>query len=293
MLVIFGLILIVSSCAGASVDKPDKKTQNSTSNESGADKILEQTGLEQFAGLEGTIDIAGGTAHITVMEKAAERIMKANSKIKITITGGGSGVGVQKVGEELVQIGNTGRSLSDEEIEKYGLKSFPFCVDGVTACVHPDNSVSELTSKQLQDIFAGIITNWKDVGGNDASINLYGRDEASGTRSTFWKKALNKGDVAEKVNIVASNGAMRTSVSNDPNAIGYVGIGHLDSTIKSIILDGVEPSQEKAKTGEYPVTRFLFMNTKGEPDGLVKAFIDYIQSDYCHDIIESCGYIPL
>lgn len=141
--------------------------------------------LEQFSGLDGKIDIAGGTAHIPVMNDAAKNIMSANPKIRITVAGGGSGIGVQKVGEGLVDIGNTGRALLQEEMDKYGLRSLPFAVDGVAVIVHPENPVKELSSQQVRDIFAGTIKNWREVGGNDAGINLFTRDEASGTREVF------------------------------------------------------------------------------------------------------------
>jgi phosphate transport system substrate-binding protein len=258
--------------------------------------VAGQTGwcdeLDRFAGLEGTLDIAGGTAHIPVMKDAAEKIMAKNPKIRITIGAGGSGVGVQKVGEGLVAIGNTGRALTKEEIEKYGLKSFPFAIDGVAVAVNPKNRVSGLTSDQVKDIFAGKVTNWKDVGGDDAAIHLYTRDEASGTREVFWKKLLKKGPVASSANVVASNGAMKVALSQDPLAIGYLGIGHVDPTVKGIVLDGVVPTQENATNDKYKVTRKLYMNTKGDPKPLAKAFIEYILGPDGQVIVKKHGYIP-
>jgi phosphate transport system substrate-binding protein len=249
--------------------------------------------LQQFAGQKGGISIAGGTAHIPVMNEAAKRIMTANPDIRITVEGGGTGVGVQKAGEGLVDIGNTGRALSDDEVAKYGLVSFPFAVDGVTVVMNPANGVAELTAAQVQDIFAGKITNWKDVGGADAAITLYSRDEASGTREVFWKKMLKKGAVADKANIVASNGAMKVAIAQDANGIGYMSIGFVDGTVKAPLLDGVEPSQDNAKSGAYKIARKLYMNTKGEPQGLPKLFIDYVTGPECTDIISKAGYIPL
>ena len=249
--------------------------------------------LDRFAGLKGTIDIAGGTAHIPVMNDAAKNIMTFNPDIRITVAGGGSGVGVQKVGEGLVAIGNTGRALSEAEKGKYGLESFAFAVDGVAVAVNPANSVTELTSGQIRQIFSGQIVNWKDVGGADASIHIYGRDEASGTREVFWKKLLNKGDVAQGINIVASNGAMKVAIAQDNQAIGYLGIGHITSEIQAVVIDGVLPTQENAKSGDYKVVRNLYMNTKGQPSALVQAFIDYIRGPEGAGLIEKSGYIPI
>jgi phosphate transport system substrate-binding protein len=248
--------------------------------------------LDAFKGQKGTLDISGGTAHIPVMRSAAQSIMQFNPDIRITVTGGGSGVGVQQVGEGLVQIGNTGRALKDSEVEKYGLKTFPFAIDGVAIAVNPANKVGALSKDQLKQIFAGEITNWKQVGGDDADINVYIREDGSGTRETFEERALDGGKSTNKSNVMNSNGAMKTAIAQDQKAIGYVGIGHLDDKIKGLVLDGMVPSQENAKSGAYKVTRLLYMNTKGEPAGLTRAFIDYIYSADGTGFISAAGYIP-
>lgn len=249
--------------------------------------------LDAFKGQKGAIDIAGGTAHIPVMKEAAKRIMSVNSDIRITVAGGGSGVGVKQVGEGLVAIGNTGRPLKTEEVEKYGLKSFPFAIDGVAVAIHPDNKVAELTTAQVADIYAGKITDWKEVGGEAGKIDVYGREDGSGTREVFTDKVLKKGPMAASANIVSSNGAMKTAIAKDKRAIGYVGIGHLDKSIKAPKLDGMTATQENAANGTYKIVRNLFMNTKGEPSGVTKLFIDYIYSPEGAEIIKDSGYIPL
>ena len=249
--------------------------------------------LDVFKGRKGKIDIAGGTAHIPVMKEAAKRIMGVNPDIRITVAGGGSGGGVKQVGEGLVEIGNTGRPLKKDEVEKYGLETFPFAIDGVAVVVNPANKVAELSFEQLIDIYAGKITNWKAVGGDDAEINLYVREDGSGTREVFTDKAIKKGDVSAKANVVNSNGAMKTAVAKDARAIGYVGIGHIDSSVKAPKLAGMTATQENAASGKYTVVRDLFMNTKGKPAGLTALFIDYIYSPEGAQIIKDSGYIPL
>lgn len=249
-------------------------------------------GLDAFKGRSGNIEIAGGTAHIPVMKEAAKRIMTANPDIRITVAGGGSGVGIQKAGEGLVDIGNTGRPVTDAEKAKYGLEAFPFAIDGVAAVVHKENPIKGLTQAQVKDIFAGKVTNWKQVGGPDAAINVYTRDEASGTREVFFGKMLAKGVIIDSANVVASNGAMKTAVAGDKNAIGYVSIGHIDGTLKAPPLDGVAPTQDNATSGEYKITRKLFMTTKGEPQGIVKSFVDYIRGPEGAEITQASGYIP-
>lgn len=248
--------------------------------------------LDDFKGQKGTLNIAGGTAHIPVMKAAARSIMTANPDIRITVTGGGSGVGVQQVGEGLVDIGNTGRALKETEVEKYGLQTFPFAIDGVAVVVHTENVVKALSKEQLIKIFAGEIANWKEVGGVDAPITLYVREDGSGTRETFEERALNKATPTSKSNVASSNGAMKTMVSQDKNSIGYVSIGHLDNSLQGIAIDGMEPSQENAQNGQYTVTRLLYMNTKGEPAGLLRLFIDYIYSEDGKKFISDAGYIP-
>ena len=208
------------------------------------------------------------------------------------VAGGGSGVGVQQVGEGLVQIGNTGRPLKDKEIEKFGLKTFPFAIDGVALVVNPANNVSDITAQQAADIYNGKITNWKELGGTDAPITLYTREDGSGTREVFVERALNKGSIVQSANVVNSNGAMKTAVAQDKQSIGYVGIGHVDKNVKALVFDKMVPSQENASNGTYKVTRLLFMNTNGAPEDITKAFIDYIYTPEGTEIIKKSGYIP-
>ncbi|PJC87225.1 phosphate-binding protein [Vibrio sp. HA2012] len=247
--------------------------------------------LDSFNGQSGSLNIAGGTAHIPVMQKAAKVIMQANSDIRITIAGGGSGVGAKQVAKGLVDIGNTGRALKPSEAE--GLVSFPFAIDGVAVIINPENPVDALTKQQVIDIYSGNIVNWKALGGEDRPINIFTRDEASGTRAVFMSKLLDNNVIVNSANVVPSNGAMKTAVSRDPGALGYSSVGYIDSMIKAPALDGVQPSNEACASGEYPVVRKLYMNTKGEPEGLTKAFIDFIYSGQGAEFISASGYIPV
>ena len=249
--------------------------------------------LDAFKGERGAIKIAGGTAHIPVMKEAAKRIMTFNPDIQISIAGGGSGVGIKQVGDGLVDIGNSGRKPTDDEIARYDLKMFKWAVDGVGIVVNPRNPVKSLTKSQLMDIFAGKINSWKTLGGADKEINLYTRDKSSGTRAVFWKMALSKGEVSPKANFVVSNGAMKSVVSNDPYGIGYVSVGYIDSTVAPVTLDGVVPTLDTVKTGTYKIARGLYSNTKGDPTGLTKDFIDYLYTPEGQKIIASKGFIPV
>ncbi|MCB9480385.1 MAG: phosphate ABC transporter substrate-binding protein [Desulfobacteraceae bacterium] len=251
-----------------------------------------QNNLSPFKNEKGSLDIAGGTAHIPVLKEAAQNIMKFNPDIRITIGGGGSGTGIKKVGEGLIDIGNSGRKPTENEIEKYNLSMYKWAIDGVAVVINTNNPVSDIDTETLQKIFSGKITNWKELGGKDASINIYTRDEASGTRDVFWKKALLKGDISQKAVFISSNGAMKTAVSKDDNAIGYISVGHLDDNVKGVSLNGTYPDLDNVKSGKYTVSRGLYSNTKGEAKGLAKKFIDYIYSEDGKKIIKSKGFIP-
>ncbi len=249
--------------------------------------------LDLFEGMKGTLRIAGGTAHIPVMKEAAKRIMTFNGDIQIIIAGGGSGVGIKQVGEGLVDIGNSGRKPTDEEINKYQLKMFKWAIDGVGVVVNPENKVKALSKAQLIDIFSGKINNWKSIGGVDKAINIYTRDKASGTRAVFWKKALDKGEITAKANFVVSNGGMKSAVSSDPYAIGYVSVGYIDESVAPVALGGVVPTLENVKQGKYQIARGLYSNTKGEPSGLTKKFIDFIFSSEGQKIASEKGFVPV
>ena len=249
--------------------------------------------LDAFDGQKGVVKIAGGTAHIPVMKEAAKRIMTNCKDIVITIAGGGSGVGIKQVGEGLVDIGNSGRKPKSEEIQKYDLKMYKWAIDGVGVVVNPANPVTSLSKDQLKDIFSGKIDNWMTLGGADKAITLCTRDESSGTREVFWKKALDKGDISTKALFVPSNGAMKTAVANNPFAIGYVSVGHIDDSVAPVALDGVTPTLETVKSGQYPVARGLYSNTKGEPAGLTRLFIDYLFTAEGQQMAADKGFIPV
>lgn len=249
--------------------------------------------IDLFTSEKGDIKISGGTAHIPVMKDAAKQIMEHNRDIRISIAGGGSGVGIKQVGEGLVDIGNSGRKPTDDEIQKYGLKLFQWAIDGVGVVVNPKNPVKTLSTLQLTEIFSGKIINWKVLGGPDKPINVYTRDNSSGTREVFWEKALDKGEITDKANVVVSNGAMKTAVANDPYGIGYVSVGHMDNSTAPVILDGAVPTIDNVKNGSYKIARGLFSNTKGEPKGLVKKFIDFLFSPEGQQLAAKNGFIPI
>jgi len=247
------------------------------------------------AGLSGRISVAGSTTVQPLAEKLAEAFKAKNPGVQIDIQGGGSSVGVKSAGEGTVDIGTASREVKPEELQKYpDLKVFTIAQDGIAIVTHPEVPVSNLTKSQVRDIFAGKITNWKDVGGPDKPIVVVSREEGSGTRGAFEELVMGKDAVIfDKAILQASNGAVRTTVSTTPNSVGYLSFGYLDRSVKALSLEGVEATEANAASGKYPVVRPLIMLTKGEPTGVVKAWLDYILSAEGQALVSKEGYIKV
>lgn len=284
------LLLTICACVDTGEDSTTARSDTAVADSATPAPPATDTAAVQ---LTGAINIAGGTAHIPVMEDVQQVFASRYPELKIAIAGGGSGVGIEQVGEGLVDIGNSGRLPTEEEISKYGLVLHQWAIDGVTAVVNPANPVGGLTKEQLIKVFAGEISNWQELGGEDKGINIYTRDEESGTREVFWKQALDQGEIAGSANVVVSNGAMKSAISQDPYAIGYVSIGHIDESVKALEFDGISPSLENVKSGAYPVARGLYSLTKGEPEGAVKAFLDFLYTPEGQEIIADKGFIAV
>jgi phosphate transport system substrate-binding protein len=241
-----------------------------------------------------TITMAGGTALVPIAKATAEQFMKMHPNVQIDVSGGGSGLGIKECGEGQVTIGMAGRDLKPEEKEKYpDLVVYKIGTDGVAVVVNPSNPVSNLSKEQLKKIFSGEITNWKEVGGKDAPITVYTRDEMSGTRDTFWKYGLDKGNITKNAIVVASNGEMKAKIAADKNGIGYLSVGYIDESVKPVDFDGIAPTQENVKKGVYPIYRPLNLMTKGKPEGMVKEYIDYVLSPQGQEIVQKEGFIPV
>lgn len=252
---------------------------------------LQAADLDLFKGLSGSLNIAGGTAHIDCEKEAIKNIMKAYPTINITIAGGGSGVGIKQVSEGLIDLANSGRAPKTEEIERANLKSKVFAIDGIAIVVNTKSKLSTLNSAQLVDIFNGKIATYKDLGLEGGTINLYVRDASSGTREVFSEKAINKGTIAEHAKVVASNAAMKTAIASDVDGIGFISLGVADESVKLLCVDNVCPTVKTVLSGEYKISRGLYVISKGEPSPLAKAFISYLKSDEGAKIAEQHGFI--
>lgn len=242
-----------------------------------------------------TVTVSGSTTVQPLAEKLAEAFMTENTGVRIDVQGGGSSVGVKAAGQGTSDIGMASREIKESEMVEFpNLKIFVIARDGIAIVAHPDVPVSDLTVEQVRDIFSGKVTNWKDFGGEDHNIIVVSREEGSGTRGAFEEMVMGEDALITATAILqASNGSIRTTVSTTPYSIAYLSFGYLDDTIKTISIDGVAPTEPNAADGSYPIVRPLNMLTDGEPEGMVKAFLDFILSEAGQKLVVEDGYIPV
>lgn len=229
---------------------------------------------DQKSAVSGNVKVTGSTSIEPLAHELAEEFQIDNPDVQISVTGGGSSVGIKAAQDGVADIGMSSRELKSEE---QGLKEFVIAKDGIAVVLHPENKVADLSLEQIKKMYSGEIKNWKDVGGADAPITLVTREEASGTRGAFEELVMGKeAKIVNTAVVQSSTGAIRTTVAGDANAIGYMSMGALDNQVKAVKVDGVEGTEENAKNGSYKITRpFLFV-TKAEPTGGAKAFIDWV-----------------
>lgn len=245
------------------------------------------------------IVINGSTTVLPVMQKAGEAFMAANPGIHLTISGGGSGNGIKALNDGLCRIAMSSRDMKDNERRLAQSKSIrpvrtAVAVDALVPVAHPSNTVSELTPEQLRDIYMGKITNWKQVGGADGKIVVISRDTSSGTYETWEEKIMKKQKVAPSALLQASNGAVVQAVSKNKNAIGYIGFGYLDKSLKKLNVSGVEATAATALAGTWPIARELYIFTDGAPTGEVKQLVDFLlDPQKGQKLVREVGFIPL
>ena len=248
--------------------------------------------------LSGTITAAGSSALKPLADDAADSFLNDHPDVSITIDAGGSGEGLKQVSEGTVDIGNSDVAAEDklDETAAKELVDHQVCVVTMAPIVNKDVAeagVKSLTKEQLISIFTGKTTNWKDVGGPDENIVLVTRPESSGTRATFQKYALDGNEEASNTSMETDDsGVLLTNVKSTNGAIGYVALSYLtgDAGVETVAIDDVEPTLENTYSGKYPVWTFEHMYTKGEPNEVTKAFLDYITGDEYGTQMEKLGY---
>ncbi|MBC7129384.1 MAG: phosphate ABC transporter substrate-binding protein [Thermoplasmatales archaeon] len=244
-------------------------------------------------GTRETINIAGSTTVLPIVQKCADRYMQLHPEVDVRVSGGGSSMGIKNVGDGIVDIGMASRDIKDSEKSNYpDLVKHVIAKDGIAIIVHPSNPLSNLTSEQLKGIYNGTYTRWEEFGWT-GEIVVVGRDTASGTGEFFWEHVMKKENFTSGMLALPSNGAVHDKVASTQNAIGFVGIGYISNKVKALKLDGIEPTLENVKNKVYPLARELYLFTKGEPTGLTKDFINFVKSDEGQKIVEEEGFIPL
>ncbi|MGA2780940.1 MAG: phosphate ABC transporter substrate-binding protein [Smithella sp.] len=249
-----------------------------------------------FAG--SSIVIKGSTTVLPIAQAALEAYMKKNPGVQISLSGGGSGEGIKALIDKTTDIATSSREIKKEEItlaETKGVKPVAHVVayDAIIPVVHPKNKVTNLSIDQLSQIYQGKITNWKEVGGEDLKIVVISRDSSSGTFESWDHFIMKKAKVAPQAQMLASNGAIVTAVSKNRYAIGYLGMGYVNKSLKPLPVDGIKASMETALSKEYPLSRELYMYTNGEPTGEVAKFIAFVKSADGQKIVAKEGFVPL
>jgi len=249
------------------------------------------------------ITVKGSDTMVILAQKWAELYMKNNPSAGIQVTGGGSGVGITALINGTTDICNASRPMKQSEIEKLKARyntlgvQIPCAKDGITIFLNEDNKVQELTIKQLSDIYQGKTKNWKELGGNDAEIRVYGRENSSGTYVYFHDEVV-KADYAANVQTLPGTAAVVNAVKKDVNGIGYggaayaVGVKHAKIK-KDANSTAYLPTAETIGKGEYPITRYLYMYLRNRPTGETKKYIDWILSQEGQMVAAEVGYFPV
>ncbi len=264
------------------------------------------------------ISIKGSDTMVNLSQKWTEIYMQKNPNVSIQVTGGGSGTGVASLLNGTTDLANSSRELKDSELETAKQKGvtpivYEVALDGIALIVHPENKIDNLTIKQVSDIFNGKITNWKQLGGPEMTITLYGRENSSGTYEFFKDHVLGKDESGKQVDyspatqVLQGTAALGEAVARDVKGIGYGGVGYFalrnDVKILHIKKDdespAISPSEngkvnyESIWNGDYSISRYLYCFTNGEAQGELKNFMEFILSPEGQKLVESMEYIPL
>lgn len=244
------------------------------------------------------LSVSGSTTILPIAEQTAEAFKASHPHTTVLVSGLGSSAGIEAVSAGTAEIGTSSRDLKPEE-SKLGLVDTPIAYDGIAVIVSPANPVTGLTTKQLQAIFAGKITNWRAVGGEDRPIDLVNRDEASGTREAFSKLVMKGVPFDAAAAVLPGTGQVRDVVARAPGAIGYISYGFVkprftDVAVKALSVDGVAPSEQTIASKKYPVGRVLHFFTKGAPTGLAKLYVEFVLSPAVQKgVVVDAGFIPI
>ncbi|RXK87866.1 phosphate ABC transporter substrate-binding protein [Chlorobaculum sp. 24CR] len=248
------------------------------------------------ASAAGKITLDGSTT-VGPIAKAFASYYKKSTGVDVTVSESGSGNGAKSLINKTCDIANMSRAMKDNELAAARSKGVNpvehvVALDGIAIIVHPGNRVSGLSRRQIRDIYSGKVTNWSAVGGPNAPIVMIQRESNSGTQDSFKSLVMGKeAPISKRSETQASNGAVKSRVASTPTAVGFVGLGYVDSSVKALNVDGIAPTVETVKNGSYPVARPLFMYTNGQPTGNVAEFINLNKTPEGKKIISEIGFV--
>lgn len=275
--VLAAMVLLMAACGGG----------EDTDTAAPADEAQEEI-------LEGELNLVGSTTVQPLAEVLAASFETIHPDVTVYVQGGGSSVGVRSAADQSADIGMASREVKVSELqENPEIVVHTIARDGIAVVAEPGCTVSELTVDQVKQIFAGEITNWNELGGGDMTITVVAREEGSGTRAAFEELVMGDALIADNAILQPSNGAVRTTISVTPGAIGFLSFGYLDDQTRPIAVDGALPTEENAATGAYNVVRPLNMITYGQPEGKAEAFLDFVKSEDGQAIVVEEGYLPI
>ena len=292
-----GILAVTALVACGNSDATANKASSaeaSTVAESTVAAGSEAAPAEATADLSGSISMVGSTSMEKLANALSEAFMEEYPDVTVTAEFVGSGAGIEAVTNGTADIGNSSRSLKDEE-KAAGVVENVVAIDGIAVCVDPANEVADLTKEQLTNIYNGTVTNWKEVGGVDEPIIVIGREAGSGTRGAF-EELVDLKDACKYANELDSTGAVIAKVASTPGAIGYASLDALDDSVKALSLEGVEATAENIKAGNYFLSRPFVMATKGEiseQNDLVQAWFDFVLGDEGQQVASEVGLITV
>ena len=282
------------ACGNGDATTAQPSAVESSAAESTVAASSEAASAETTADLSGSISMVGSTSMEKLANALSEAFMEEYPDVTVTAEFVGSGAGIEAVTNGTADIGNSSRSLKDEE-KAAGVVENVVAIDGIAVCVDPANEVADLTKEQLTNIYNGTITNWKEVGGADEPIIVIGREAGSGTRGAF-EELVDLKDACKYANELDSTGAVIAKVASTPGAIGYASLDALDDSVKALSLEGVEATAENIKAGNYFLSRPFVMATKGEiseQSDLVQAWFDFVLGDEGQQVASEVGLITV
>ena len=282
------------ACGNGDATTAQPSAVESSAAESTVAASSEAAPAETTADLSGSISMVGSTSMEKLANALSEAFMEEYPDVTVTAEFVGSGAGIEAVTNGTADIGNSSRSLKDEE-KAAGVVENVVAIDGIAVCVDPANEVADLTKEQLTNIYNGTVTNWKEVGGTDEPIIVIGREAGSGTRGAF-EELVDLQDACKYANELDSTGAVIAKVASTPGAIGYASLDALDDSVKALSLEGVEATAENIKAGNYFLSRPFVMATKGEiseQNDLVQAWFDFVLGDEGQQVASEVGLITV